>query len=235
MPEANVLQLMPEAIMPGYADAVTQGPRRGLLWTQLRESTRSAHAHAEAILAPLAQPDSLARYVALLRVLWGFQAPLERLLAHQELPSAVDWPARQRLGALAADLTDLGVTSTSLPETAGLPALAGPGAVWGTLYVTEGATLGGRVLRRRIQARLGPVPARFLDGHGDRTQPMWRDLGRLADLYVTSQQGRQFARQTAIQTFAAFSTWAASGSGIPRVRPQPPPSPHPHHPVCPRK
>ena len=201
--------------MPGYANAVTQGPRRGLLWTQLRESTRDAHAQAEASLAPLAQPDSLTRYVALLCVLWGFQAPLERLLAHQELPSAVDWPARRRLGALAADLTDLGVTGASLPEAAGLPALAGPGAVWGALYVSEGATLGGRVLRRQVQARLGPVPVRFLDGRGDRTQPMWRDLGRLADLYVSSQQSRQLARQTALQAFAAFSSWASQRTGDP--------------------
>ncbi len=140
-------------------------------------------------MAPLAEPDSLAGYVVLLCVLWGFQAPLERWLGHQELPPAVDWPARQRLGALAVDLTDLGVTVTSLPEAAGWPALAGSGAAWGTLYVTEGARLGGRVLRRRIEARLGPVPARFLDGHRDRTQPMWRDLGRLADLYVNGKQG----------------------------------------------
>jgi heme oxygenase (biliverdin-IX-beta and delta-forming) len=200
---------MPEANVSGYANAVTQGPRRGLLWTQLRESTPYAHAQAEASLAPLAQPDSLVRYLALLCVLWGFQAPVERLLGHQRLPSAVDWPARQRLGALAADLADLGVTGTSLPEAAGLPALAGPGAVWGTLYVTEGSTLGGRVLRRHIEARLGPVPARFLDGRGDRTQPMWRDLGRLADRYVDSKQDSQLAHQTAIQAFAAFGTWAA--------------------------
>jgi heme oxygenase len=200
---------MPEAYELGYADAVTQGPRRGLLWTQLRESTREAHAQAEASLAPLAQPDSLARYAALLCVLWGFQAPLERLLGEAELPSSVGWTARQRLGALAADLTDLGVSGTSLPEATGWPALAAPGAVWGTLYVTEGATLGGRVLRRRIEARLGPVPARFLDGHGDRTQPMWRDLGQLADLHVTSTHGRQLAQQTALRTFATFRRWAA--------------------------
>ena len=193
---------------------MTQRPRRGLLWTQLRDSTRAAHAQAEASLAPLAQPDSLARYAALLCVLWGFQAPLERWLGHQELPSAVGWPTRRRLGALAADLTDLRVKCTSLPEATGLPAPAGPGAVWGTLYVTEGATLGGRVLRHRIEARLGPVPARFLDGHGDRTQPMWRDLGRLADLYIRSRQDRRLARQAAIQAFAAFSTWADDNAGI---------------------
>ena len=189
---------------------MTREPRRGFLWAQLRESTRAAHARAEASLATLAQPDSLARYAELLRVLWGFQAPLERLLGRQELPAAVGWPARQRLGALAADLTELGVTSTSLPEATGLPALDGPGAVWGTLYVTEGATLGGRVLRRYIEARLGPVPARFLDGHGDRTQPMWRDLGRLADRYAGGKHDGRLARQAALQAFAAFSAWAGS-------------------------
>src|SRR5271169_5060941 len=143
---------MPEANVSGYANAVTQGPRRGLLWTQLRESTRAAHAQAEASLAPLAQPDSLARYAALLCVLWGFQAPVGRLLGQQEVPSAVGWPARRRLVPLAADLADLGVTVTSLREAAGLPALAGPGAMWGTLYVTEAASLGGRVLRRHAEA-----------------------------------------------------------------------------------
>ena len=199
--------------MPGYDGRVTQGSRRGLLWARLRESTRAAHVQAEASLAPLAQPDSLARYATLLCVLWGFQAPLERWLGHQELPSAAGWSRRQRLGALAADLTDLGVTGASLPEAARLPALAGAGAVWGTLYVAEGATLGGRVLRRRIEARLGPVPVRFLDGHGDRTQPMWRDLGRVADRYVRSNQETQLAQQSAIQAFAAFSTWAGKAVG----------------------
>ena len=161
----------------------------------------------------LARPDSLASYAALLCILWGFQAPLERLLGHQELPSAVGWTARQRLGALAADLTDLGVTGASLPEATGFPTLAAPGAVWGILYVTEGATLGGRVLRRRIEGHLGPVPVRFLDGHGGRTQPMWRDLGQLADQYVNSKQGRHLAQQTAIQAFTAFSTWASNAAG----------------------
>jgi heme oxygenase (biliverdin-IX-beta and delta-forming) len=194
--------------VPGYDGVVRQGPRRALLWQQLRESTRAEHAQAEGSLAPLAQPDSLARYAALLCVLWGFQAPMERLLNHQDLPPAVDWPARQRLGALTADLVDLGVSGMSLPEAGGLPAVTGPGAVWGTLYVTEGATLGGRVLRRHVEARLGPVPVRFLDGHGDRTQPMWRDLGQAADRYVHSQQDMHLAQHAAIQAFTAFSAWA---------------------------
>src|SRR4029079_11512702 len=47
--QANPAML--SADVPGYDSAVTQGPRRGLLWSQLRESTRGAHAQAEASLA----------------------------------------------------------------------------------------------------------------------------------------------------------------------------------------
>jgi heme oxygenase len=54
---------------------------------------------------------------------------------------------------------------------------------------------------------------RFLDGHGDRTQPMWRELGQLADRYVNNKQDGQLARQAAIQAFAAFSTWASHAAG----------------------
>ena len=149
--------------MPGYDSAVTQGPRRGLLWSQLRESTQAAHAQAEASLAPLAQPDSLAGYAALLCLLWGFQAPMERLLDYQELPSAVDWSARKRLSALAADLTDLGVSAAPLPEAAGLPALSSPGAVWGTLRYRRGNPgRPGIAASRRSPARTGTakVPRR---------------------------------------------------------------------------
>ena len=66
---------MLKANVPGYDGVVTQGPRRGLLWTQLRESTRAAHAQAEGSLAPLAQPDTLARYAALLWCCGVFRHP----------------------------------------------------------------------------------------------------------------------------------------------------------------
>jgi hypothetical protein len=44
----------------------------------------------------------------------------------------------------------------------------------------------------------------------------WRDLGRLADLYVNSEHDRQLALRTAIQAFAAFSTWAVNHGEIQR-------------------
>ena len=228
---------MPEANVPGYANAVTQGPRRGLLWTQLRESTRAAHAQAEASLAPLAQPDSLARYVALLCVLWGFQAPLERLLAHQELPSAVDWPARQRLGALAADLTDLGVTGR-VAARSGRVARAGRSRCGVGHAVRYRRGYPGRPGTAASASKPASVPFRPGFSTGTATAPSrcgvtWAGLPTCTS---RAKQDRQLARQTAIQAFAAFSTWASQRIGdTVETRPQPPPSPHPHHPVCPRK
>src|SRR6185437_3437451 len=206
--QANPAML--SAVVPGYDSAVTQGPRRGLLWSQLRESTRGAHAQAEASLAPLAQPESLAGYAALLCVFGVFRHPWSDCWATRNCRQRSIGRRGKRLNSLAADLIDLGVSDAPLPEAAGLPALSSPGAVWGTLYVTEGATLGGRALRRHIEARLGPVPVRFLDGHGDRTQPMWRDLAQRADQCVTTKHDRQLAQRTAMQAFAAFSTWCGT-------------------------
>ena len=39
---------------------------------------------------------------------------------------------------------------------------------------------------------------------------MWRDLGQIADRYVTGQQDAQLAQEAAIQAFTAFSTWAGN-------------------------
>ncbi len=62
---------------------------------------------------------------------------------------------------------------------------------------------------------LGPVPARFLGGRGGRTQPMWRDLAGSPTWTSRASKADGFARQTAIQAFAAFSTWASQRIGDP--------------------
>ena len=200
--------MLSDLTLVAYRDQMNDNTPRGILWAQLRASTRSSHAQAEASLGALARPGSLSAYAELLQVLWGFQAPMVRLLDGSPLPEAAAGAARRRLPALAADLADLGVDSASLPEAAGLPALDEPGAAWGALYVTEGAALGGRVLCRLVTERLGAVPVRFLGGHETRTQPTWPELGRLADRYVRTEQDALLARRTAVASFAAFDAWA---------------------------
>ena len=207
---------------PTLGGVVTQGPRRGLLWRRLESADRAAHAQAEASLAPLARPDSLPRYAALfLSVLWGFQAPLERVLGHQELPSAVGWATdRRRLGALAADLTDLGVTGTSLPEAAGCPpwpvlarcreALLPTGRPWWP----PGPAASDR------SPRLGPVPVTLLRRPRQRALDDGRDLGLLPNRSsITSGIGSSLGKPRS-RAFAAFSRWAGNAVSAAYSRPR---------------
>jgi heme oxygenase len=188
-----------------------------VVWTRLKAATAALHGVAEQTLDPLTRPADLDSYASLLAVLWGFQAPAERLLSAAPLPAAVRWADRTRRPALAADLGDLGIDSTLLPQAAGLPLADPPAAAWGALYVIEGMTLGGRVIRRRVLDRIGAAPARYLAGHGDLTRPMWRELGRLADVHVRTEQEIRAAEQLAAATFAAFISWAGAHRGSPQA------------------
>lgn len=189
---------------------MTAGPPHQALWARLRAATGAAHAQAEVTLDPLTRPASRAEYAGLLTTLWGFQAPAERLLGRARLPAAVRWADRARLGALDRDLADLGVRSGLLPLAGGLGGLDSPGSVWGALYVVEGMTLGGRVIQRRVQDRVGGAPDRFLAGRGECTRPMWRELGAIADASVRAEREAQAAERAAAALFAAFTSWAGT-------------------------
>ena len=55
----------------------------------------------------------------------------------------------------------------------------------GIVYVTEGSTLGGRVILKNVQKKLGLEPgqgATYFAGYGDDTAKMWKEfLGRLIE------------------------------------------------------
>ncbi len=154
-----------------------------VILAQLKAETREAHARAEAALNLLAPDLGRARYVDVLRGLHALYVPLcvelDRWLAgHAEL----DWPARRaaKLGALADDLRALGTPPDTRP--APVPPLPDEAHAWGALYVLEGATLGGQLLRRHLagQLDLGTEPGRglaFFSSYGDQVGPRWKAFG----------------------------------------------------------
>lgn len=93
-------------------------------------------------------------YEQLMLRLYGFYMPLDR-----KIESACGRHAKRiapfryapRAALLASDLVALGVPPHAVADAAGcsgLPAINGPGALVGALYVVEGATLGGSVIAR---------------------------------------------------------------------------------------
>ncbi len=122
-----------------------------------------------------------AHYLRLLQAYYGFYAPLEAILhASALIPAELIPLERVKTPVLVEDLRALGLSDHDigqLPRCEQLPAVDSPGACMGVMYVLEGATLGGQVLRREINKRLGldeQSGTAFLDVYGALTGPRWK-------------------------------------------------------------
>ena len=157
----------------------------------LRAATRDVHErlHGHPAFAPLMDtPVDAAGYAALLEQLAGFHAPAEAALfpaAALSLPELADLPQRRKAHLLAADR---GALAAFFPPPAGandgvrLPADLPRPVLLGCLYVTEGATLGGRELARRLEPALaglglrGQEGRRFFLAYDPLQGAMWRSF-----------------------------------------------------------
>ena len=84
---------------------------------------------------------------------------------------------------------------------------------FGCLYVLEGSTLGGRVISRHVQSRLGSdVPRAFLDAYGSRTGERWQAFR--AALAGAPRNRDVDARiiAGARATFEAFTAWLTTSA-----------------------
>ena len=188
-------------------------PVRPSVAARLRAETREAHADLETALGFLDEHVDAARYLALIRRWYGFHAVLEpRLDRWHEQSPVLDWPPRRKLPLLRADLATLGVRGSAvreIPHCPVVPDVASSSQALGTLYVVEGATLGGAVLDRRL-ARSGiPADARqFLSSYRADVGPAWQRFGAATAGWVAGDAAREDAVvAAALETFAALRCW----------------------------
>ena len=149
----------------------------------LRCETKLEHERLERDLDLLQPGLTRAEYEALLVKLYGFYASWESLLR----PSIARWlpeygAEREKLPWLRSDLRHFGRAlhniqlCTALPKCTGLPDLLGQ------VYVTEGATLGGQVIARHLEASLGLDGGRgyaFFVSYGPEVSKKWREFQNL--------------------------------------------------------
>jgi heme oxygenase len=161
-------------------------------------------------------------YIALLRRLYGFHAPMEAAIACGLAgePAVGDWPEWRRAALLRQDMGAMGVAEDDigrLPLLAearlGDPGLRGPPAAaraLGWLYVVEGSTLGGRLLARRLDHILPdntPCGRVFLLAGGARDHVSWTRVCQVIDR-VGSDPGRLATMtEAAAEAFRLFEEW----------------------------
>jgi heme oxygenase len=183
--------------------------------TRLKLETAAEHAAIEAAAGVMNPELRVEQYADYLAQSFGFYAPveamLERLGAWQAL--GLSRAERSKLPLLEHDLLALGRDPSALPRCEAPPRLRDAAEAFGCLYVLEGSTLGGRVISRHVQARLGAeLPRRFLDGYGAETGERWQEFRRAlaAAARGRDHQGRDIDGRIiagAKSTFETFTAW----------------------------
>jgi len=185
------------------------------LSARLKQSVAGLHDEIE---AGAAIPDGIlsrADYAACLGRFYAVFAPVEDALSE-----FADWPewginlgAQRRTPALRADLLALGVIHTGLPRLVP-PKMADFASALGGLYVLEGSALGGKVILRALQARLGPQIAgatAFFGGAGRERTLTWPAFKTMLDKFGAGRPASQ-ARAVA-GAMAVFQQFAEALRG----------------------
>lgn len=188
----------------------TPAPAVGVL-QMLRSATALQHKALEARLPLTHVSLDLPTYRRIIEAYYGFHAALQTRIAQFLAPDALD-PEREKVQALIKDLQALGLSDTQidrLPLCAELPDLDSEARLLGIMYVMEGATLGGQVLRRIIADKLSvdaETGGEFLDVYGRDTGRLWKAfLSRLAGFDHLDHN--EDVVQAACATFTCFERW----------------------------
>jgi heme oxygenase len=188
---------------------------------RLKTATGTRHAALERLLPLLDAGMTAATYRQLLQRWFGFYEPLEAQMLAAPWWGIVDldYAPRHKTPRLRHDLLALGGTVSSMnnvPRCEHLPPLSSPAALWGCLYVIEGATLGGQIITKHLHAHLGLTAdsgASFFEGYGPQTGPRWKAFcAALTAQGDTAPGGPDAMLNSANMTFDLLSEWLFPGS-----------------------
>lgn len=173
---------------------------------QLRAATSADHQRLERFLALEWRTSELGRYRDLLTAFLTYYEPLETALGR--LPwngSGVDFEDRRKAGWLRSDLAHCGPAAGEVGPRAEVPPVPDLPAAFGALYVTEGATLGGRQILRGLASTL---PRRFFASYGEAVPERWNEfLGALERQAAASAEASAAIVRTARDVFAGLRAW----------------------------
>ena len=216
--------VVPDPVNRCVAPSVPQAPASSSILTRLRVETRGEHDAVERVLDLMGAALTREAYRLRLEQFYGFYGPLEAALqsrcdrkpayaGESNLSGATCSALESRLtktALLRQDLHHLGVSTDDLPLCRHLPSVLSEAEVLGCLYVMEGATLGGQLITRHIQATLGITPTTgggFFEGYAGDTGKMWRAMRHLLVSCALDTRTENAMVASAIATFACLRGW----------------------------
>lgn len=184
----------------------------------IKRATRDEHQRVEEVItAQFFDRSEFDRddFRMLLATYYGLYAPFDAVLGPRAARRFRDFEYRPRAPLIEDDLRAIGMTDRqfdrlptldreSMVVPATLPALLG------ALYVVEGASLGNRVIRRRLEPQLDGVFSRadaFFHDDGSATGERWQRFRGLFNRRIESNQTLELAICSARETFAMYEEW----------------------------
>lgn len=179
----------------------------------IKKITAPAHQSLEGFLIPIIKNTyTVAEYEKLLRVFYGYYKPLEDALDGFSMEEVLsDYTQRRKARLITDDLKALG---HSVHDLALCPAIPVPGSreeAFGALYVLEGSTLGGTIIKKILQRNLqlqGDEGFTFFAGYGEHTSVQWQSFKAVLDQHYTGSEHTARLSAAANQTFLYLKSWA---------------------------
>jgi len=185
----------------------------------LRSATRSAHGHLDQRLNIQSRFGSVSAYRDYLERTFGYYAAHEGKLGTTSFDGGLpDYDARRKVPLLTRDLAALGMGATgirSLPVCPTIPTCGDAAAAFGSAYVLEGATLGGRTLLPLVERQLGLSAtngAAFLASYGVALTSMWTVFITALEECCVTAESRAGAAAAALATFESLEEWLCGAS-----------------------
>ncbi|WP_374165709.1 biliverdin-producing heme oxygenase [Arcticibacter sp. MXS-1] len=180
-----------------------------MLSSVLKENTLASHQSLEKVLiAKLKNIKSEENYASVLEIFYGFIAPLEEKIRQTEIAVVLpDYSSRRTAEWIANDLELLGVQAADVPLCRELPGVVNTFQALGALYVLEGSTLGGQVIKKMIADRLpglSPSALSFFGSYNERTAEMW---DRFRQVLNSVSNNSKDVEEAAVETFTEFKNW----------------------------
>ena len=186
----------------------------------LRSQTAACHHALEQnplSIALLSNTVSIDDYTAYLKKLYGFVSGFENNVFPQLDSFLPDIELRKKAHLITSDLLsqNLDIQDIAvLPDAFFKSRYPTKAAAWGGMYVLEGSTLGGQIIKRHLQknGNSGFRGSLYFTAYGAETGAFWKNfLQHFCEAAQDPGDAEQIIK-SAVETFTAIDTWITSGS-----------------------
>jgi heme oxygenase len=180
-----------------------------MLTDELKEYTEEVHhASEKKMIVALRHISTYEDYIRMLNWLYGFYAPVERLVRqHLTEDNFPDINRRSRAEYILWDIRESGLPVPKPEACERLPLIDSFHSALGAMYVLEGSTLGGRIIAGMIARSLESTQSlSFFNGYGAETGYMWSTFKTYLNQPFSTDERREVIA-AAEDTFLTFKNW----------------------------